>query len=153
MYEHILVPLDGSTASEMAVEHAVRLAENFRAELTLLRVVSLPVFPGVDVAEAERAIVAESETYLQEVAHHISAESITIHTAVCVGKAADTIVEQAHQRAKAMVVMATHGHSRIEQWPLGSTAEKVLRSMQVPVFLVRVPQPEQATEAHLSLGS
>lgn len=145
MYDHILVPLDGSPVSEVAVEHAVRLAENFRAELTLLSVVSLPTVLGGDVAEVEQALVAESEAYLREMARRISAEHVNVHTTVCVGKAADTIIEHACQCSNAMVVMATHGHRHIEQWPLGSIAEKVLRSMRVPVFLVRAPQPEHAT--------
>lgn len=146
MYDHILVPLDGSAISEVAVEHAVRLAENFRAELTLLRVVSLPAVPGGDIAEVEQALVAESEAYLREMARRIPAQRVTTHTTVRVGKPADTIIEQACQCDNAMVVMATHGHRRIEQWPLGSIAEKVLRSMRVPVFLVRAPQPEHSTQ-------
>jgi nucleotide-binding universal stress UspA family protein len=145
MYDHILVPLDGSAISEVAIEHAVRMAENFRAELTLLRVVALPTVPGVNVAAVEQALVAESEAYLREIARRIPAQHVTTHTTVRVGKAADTIIEHACQCGNAMVVMATHGHRHIEQWPLGSIAEKVLRSMRVPVFLVRAPQPEHVT--------
>ncbi len=145
MYDHILVPLDGSALSEVAIEHAVRMAENFRAELTLLRVVALPTVPGVNVAAVEQALVAESEAYLREMARRLSAHRVTTHTMVRVGKPADTIIEHAGRCGNAMVVMATHGHRRIEQWPLGSIAEKVLRSMRVPVFLVRAPQPEHTT--------
>ena len=146
MYAHILVPLDGSALSEAAVEHAVQMAENFGAELTLLRVVSLPAVPGGDVAAVEQNLVAESEAYLREIAHRLTARRVTTHTTVRVGKPADTIIEHASRDGNTMVVMATHGHRRIEQWPLGSIAEKVLRSMMVPVFLVRAPQPGPAPE-------
>jgi nucleotide-binding universal stress UspA family protein len=97
------------------------------------------------VTEIEQALVTESEAYLQEIVRRIPTQRVPIHTAVSVGKPADTIIEHACQCGNAMVVMATHGHRRIEQWPLGSIAEKVLRSLRVPLFLVRAPQPEPTT--------
>jgi nucleotide-binding universal stress UspA family protein len=137
MYERLLVPLDGSALSEEALAHAVTMAEVFQAKLFLLRVVFVPTFPGIDHSAAYRAELAVSEAYLDRVATPLRSRGLRVHTLVRSGKAAETIVAYAVQQAVSVIVMATHGHRGGERWPLGSIAEKVLRSMQVPVLLIR----------------
>jgi nucleotide-binding universal stress UspA family protein len=141
VYERILVPLDGSALAETALVHAVQMAEIFQAELILLRVAFVPTFPGSDTTAAQHAALAESEAYLERIASALSSRGLTIHTVVRSGKAAETIVEHALQQKVSVIVMATHGHHGVDQWPLGSIADKVLRSMQVPVLLIR-PTPD-----------
>ena len=140
MYERILVPLDGSALAEAALAHAVQMAEIFQAELLLLRAVIVPTFPGDDTTAATRAVLAESKTYLQSIARTLQLRGLHIRTVVRTGKAAETIVEYAVQQEVSVIVMATHGHHGGDRWPLGSIAEKVLRSMQVPVLLIRATQ-------------
>jgi nucleotide-binding universal stress UspA family protein len=55
---------------------------------------------------------------------------------VCWNKAAEAIIDYAVGQEVSVVVMATHGYSAPERWPMGSIAETVLRSMQVPVLLI-----------------
>ncbi len=40
MYEHILVPLDGSRNSKQALEEAISLAKKFDSKLSLLTVIN-----------------------------------------------------------------------------------------------------------------
>ena len=140
MYERILVPLDGSALAEEALAHAVTMAEIFQAELLLLRAVFIPTFPGIDSSAVHRAELAESEAYLARVARTLRPRGLHVHTLVRPGKAAETIVEYAVQQGVSVIVMATHGHRGVDRWPLGSIAEKVLRSMQVPVLLIHTTQ-------------
>ena len=65
MYTRILVPLDGSDVAEGALAHAAQMADIFDAELILLRVVFLAELPGLDLGEAQRFLVKESEAYLR----------------------------------------------------------------------------------------
>jgi nucleotide-binding universal stress UspA family protein len=136
MYERILVPLDGSALAEEALAHAVTMAELFQAELLLLRAVFVPTFPGIDSSVAHRAEQAESEAYLARVASTLRSRGLHVRTLVRSGKAAETIVEYAIQQGVSVIVMATHGQQGVDRWPLGSIAEKVLRSMQIPVLLI-----------------
>jgi nucleotide-binding universal stress UspA family protein len=146
VYTRILVPLDGSEVAEGALAHAVQMADIFGAELILLRVAFLPSVVQQNVAEAQHIVMSEGEAYLSEIACQLRKPGRRVRTIVHWGKAADSIVACAVQQEVSAVVMATHGHSGLEQWPLGSVAEKVLRSMQVPVLLVR-PSQSPASEA------
>lgn len=140
VYTRILVPLDGSRLAEEALPHAVQMADIFGAELILLRAAFLPPAPALDMAEIQRALISESEAYLNAIAPRFQRSGRQAHTAVRWGKAAEAIIAYATEPAISVVVMATHGHSGLEHWPLGSVAEKVLRSMQVPLLLVRPAQ-------------
>ncbi len=47
---------------------------------------------------------------------------------------------ETHTRADAdLVVMATHGRSGVSRWIWGSVADRLLRSLRVPVLIVRAP--------------
>lgn len=143
MYRTILVPLDGSTLAEAALPHAMQLAKTFKAELILLRVAVLPILPEVDTDAIYQSLESESEAYLSDVLDRMRTDDLRIRKIVSTGKAAEAIIEQALQNRVSVVAMATHGHSGVGQWPLGSVAERVLHSMQVPVLLIRT-SPEAA---------
>lgn len=146
VYTRILVPLDGSEVAEGALAHAVQMADIFGAELILLRVAFLPPVVQQNLDEAQHMVMSEGEAYLNGIACPLRKPGRRIRTIVHWGKAAESIITYAVQQEVSAVVMATHGHSGLEQWPLGSTAEKILRSMQIPVLLVRTSQPP-ASEA------
>ncbi|ETX04723.1 MAG: hypothetical protein ETSY2_27165 [Candidatus Entotheonella gemina] len=137
MYTRILVPLDGSQVAENALDHAAQMADIFGAELILLRAAFLDRVPDFDLSEVQRVLVQESEAYLNQVACQLQEDGRCVRTAVRWSKAAEAITAYAVAQEISVVVMATHGHSSHEHWPMGSIAEKVLRSMQVPVLLVR----------------
>ncbi len=41
MYKHILVPVDGSKTSDLALQEAIKLAKELRSEIRLLHVVDV----------------------------------------------------------------------------------------------------------------
>lgn len=140
MYTRILIPLDGSMVAEEALAHAVQMADLFGAELVLLRAAFLPQLPDDDLADAQPLLIRDSEAYLYEMARRLEGQGQRVHTVVRWRQAAEAIIEYAVEQDVSVVVMTTHGHSRLDQWPIGSTAEKVLRCMQVPVLLIRASQ-------------
>ncbi len=140
MFRRILVPLDGSTVAEGALAHAVQMADRFGAELILLRTAFLSWVPEFERADVQPLLVRESEAYLQEIACQLQKQGRWVQTEVRWSKPAEAIIECAVEQQVSVVVMATHGHQSLERWPIGSIAEKVLRSMQVPVLLIRPPQ-------------
>ena len=135
VYTRILVPLDGSAVAEGALAHAASMADLFGAELLLLRSAFLAQAPASELAVAQKTLMHESQVYLEEVARRLQGRRV--RTVVRWGKAAETILECAVEQKVSVVVMATQGHSSLECWPMGSVAEKVFRSMQTPVLLVR----------------
>jgi nucleotide-binding universal stress UspA family protein len=71
------------------------------------------------------------------------------------GDAAATILRLAREEDADLIVMGSHGHSRIHRALLGSVSERVLAQSAVPVLLMRgngcaeppVDQPAQAEAA------
>ena len=61
----------------------------------------------------------------------------SINTKVATGKAADEILKTAEEINADLIAMSTHGRSGISRWALGSVAERVLRSGNRPILLVR----------------
>ena len=122
MYSRILVPLDGSEVAEGALAHAVQMADIFGAELILLRVAFLPPVVQQNLAEAQHIVMSEGEAYLNGIACQLRKSGRRVRTIVHWGKAAESIIAYAVQHEVSAVVMATHGHSGLEQWPLGSVA-------------------------------
>lgn len=148
-YQHILVPLDGSELAELALRDAIDLAELSHAKITLLQVIS-PI-DHIIMTEAEYPIYVDQQweakrafalQYLQDVAHRMNYPHNTIHLAVEMGPAADTILDYVSEYPIDIIVMATHGRTGLRRWLYGSVAEKVLHSAEIPVLMVRAhPEP------------
>ena len=67
-YNHILVPVDDSDISSIATEHALNFAKAFGSRVTVMSVVAIDPFVGVDfykVAPAVTNHIMEAETNAQ----------------------------------------------------------------------------------------
>ena len=136
IYRHILCALDGSADSRTALRHAVTLARDQNAKLTLLSVVphqATPVGPGVapppETAESHNEIIKEA---LKEIPHDIGVTTRLEH-----GEIALTILKAVDEDQYDLLVMGSHGHSRVHRALLGSVSEKVLHKAKVPVLMLR----------------
>ena len=144
-YRHILVPLDGSELAALALADAFALAKLSQADVTLLQVI-LPI-KKVIAAHTSHAIFLDEQwetrkgfarEYLNTVCEQMGCETITVHTAVEMGLAAETIIDYAREHPIDLIVMATHGRSGLQRWVYGSVADKVLRETDLPILLVGV---------------
>jgi nucleotide-binding universal stress UspA family protein len=136
IYRHILVALDGSADSRTALRHAVTLAEEQNAKLTLLTVVphqATPVGPGVapppETDESHNEIIKKA---LQEIPRNVGVTTRLEH-----GEIADTLLKAVKGDDYDLLVMGSHGHSRVHRALLGSVSEKVLHKAAVPVLMLR----------------
>lgn len=68
---------------------------------------------------------------LEYVRQHLAADGTPVE-----GKAAETIVAEAKGRGATLIVMGTHGQSRLERFFTGSVTEKILQTATVPVLIV-----------------
>ena len=136
----ILVPLDGSDASEAVLPIVACLAGPFDFAVQLLHVVeatqSLPGAPagatGVHDPETEAA-------YLARMAASLEARGLRVGTTVRAGLPADVIPAVTAEANCGLVAMSTHGRSGLGRLFLGSVAERVLRSVSVPMLLWKPP--------------
>jgi nucleotide-binding universal stress UspA family protein len=136
IYRHILVALDGSADSKTALRHAVVLARDQNAKLTLMTVVPntpTPVGPGV----APPPETDESHNQIIKAALAEIPRDIGITTRLEHGEIADTILKLVATEAYDLLVMGSHGHSRVHRALLGSVSERVLHKAAVPVLMLR----------------
>ncbi len=141
----VLVPLDGSAQSETVLAPTTALARMAALAVTVLAVVTLPVSVGEppimlggapDPAEEYR----RANDYVQRAEAQLRASGVDAVGIVRVGlHPASVILETASELDAHIVVMATHGRSRLHRLSMGSVSDKVLRSTHVPVLLVRPP--------------
>ncbi|MDZ4674914.1 MAG: universal stress protein [Gemmatimonadota bacterium] len=148
-FRRILVPLDESPLSRMAVAPAEELARLFGAELVLLSVVepvigimdpALPfpaaVDPATEQARQDQALAALADIVrgLQE--GGVVARSVIV-AALGVGA---SILEVRDREGADLIAMSTHGAGGLRRAFVGSVTDKVIRGSPVPVLAWRPPQ-------------
>lgn len=139
-YREVLVPLDGSVFAEQALPYAEAVARQAGAELVVVRVHEAPLAfdgfafdPQWDEEARER-----SHEYLGRVADVVASRTdVPVSTRLLVGRAAHMLAKAAREERVDLVVMSTHGRTGLERAWLGSVADELLRSLEVPLLLVR----------------
>jgi len=139
MYDRVLVPTDGSTASEGAITHAVDLAKQYGATLHAVYVVDAGAYSSLEVAADAVAdeLRAEGQEAVAGIADRAEAAGVDVETAVETGIVHRTIVDYVDREDVDLVVMGTHGRTGVGRFLLGSVAEKVVRTADAPVLTVR----------------
>lgn len=143
----ILVPIDFSPPSKNAFKYAVRFAEEFGGELTLLYVLepeSMTGFTAIPEAASfvEGDIVAAGK-HLRSLIATVRNEKIKQpHAKVRAGLPSHEIVEVAKELEVDLIVIATHGYTGWKHFCIGSTAERVVRAAPCPVLVVREKEHE-----------
>lgn len=144
MYQHFLVPLDGSRLAEAVLPGTLTLAARCGARLTLLHILEQGA-PATVHGDRHLRAPAEAEAYLAEVRerHHLPPDvTLEVHP-VYESDVAASIFAHAAELGADLVVLSTHGRSGWRTWVSGSVAQQVLRRPGPAVFLLQ-PTPEGA---------
>ena len=134
----ILCPVDFNPNSTSALKFGWRLAQRYKATVSLLHVVALPFEPSevpveAPVPEWEQNSLAELEAVATE---NLGAKA-RCKLVVRRGDPALAIMEVEKELKPDLVVMATHGRTGLSHLVLGSVAERTVRESAVPVLTVR----------------
>lgn len=137
MYDRVLHPTDGSEHAESAAAHAVEHALVHDAPLHALHVVDVTAGQESDVysLEATDELERRGREHLEALVDRAEAAGVSEVTVdVVSGTPAKSIVEES--RPGDLIVAGTHGRSGLDRVLIGSTAEKVVRTAEVPVLTV-----------------
>lgn len=140
MYDTVLLPTDGSEATEKVVEHASDIAARRDAAVHVLYVVDDRAFLTLDddrIPEVSEQLRNEAERATGEAAASLEAEGLDVTTAVREGAPADEILAYADDERADLVVMGTHGNDPTRDM-LGSVSQKVVTLSSVPVLTVNI---------------
>lgn len=145
MYNRILVPTDGSPGTTRVIDHASELAASHDASLHFLYVVNTASFANLPMETSWESVTSmlreEGEEALR--AAEDRADVADVVTAMREGPPSREIVDYANDENCDLVVMGTHGRGGLNRILLGSVAERVVRSSEVPVLTVRVDGTEE----------
>ena len=145
LISHILVPLDGSELSKLALPVAEELVARLKVGATLFRMANMirpsddgtgsgPYIDYAKLDEGEKKRVSAEMTALET---ELKAKGFDVNNIVSSGfDAAYEIIEVCRKTSTDLVVMSTRGQSGLGRWIFGSVAEKVLRHGETPLLLV-----------------
>lgn len=149
----ILVPLDGSPSAEAVLPVVLPLASQLQARLILIAVHE----PGIPARGAsghpalDRLIDEESRAamgaYLHDVAVRIGSDRGEVETVVLQGSPSEQIAAYAREAGISLLALASHGRGGWSRFWLGSVTERLLRSVEVPLLVVKAQEHRAAPAA------
>lgn len=144
MFNHILLPVDGSSSSSQAVDKAVVLAQAFSSTVTLIYVIDPYAFTGAGTdfsygqAEYLSAATAEADEALKTARQVFEAHGVAASSSVVEGHAVYRAILDAAEAVNAdLIVMGSHGRHGLEKLILGSVTAQVLSHAHLSVLVVR----------------
>lgn len=139
----LLVPVDFSAVTEKVIESAVALAKAFRGQVTLLHVIQPPVVAGGEYALpleiVEEAVSTNQRNALQKLDGRLESfrgAGIECNVKTVIGAPAVAILEAAGSIGADCIVMGSHGHGRLYDFLVGSTANGVIKRAKCAVLVV-----------------
>ncbi|HSV71124.1 MAG TPA: universal stress protein [Methylibium sp.] len=144
MYQHILVPTDGSDVTSKATETAISLAKALGARVSAVSVKE--PFPYSAISEIQPVPPQEFFDAQEKVARKRVEQVVAACTAAGLRCDAATveashpyeaIIEHASANGCDLIVMASHGRRGMRALLLGSETQKVLTHTSIAVLVVR----------------
>jgi nucleotide-binding universal stress UspA family protein len=149
----IMVPLDGSGFGEQALPAALDLARRRNATIHLVRVHWIPVVNAAAGLSAYYPMngddnsVAEIREYLDGVQAMCEAQAVSAESYSIGGPVGPALASYVKAYGIDLIVMTTHGRGGLSRAWLGSVADRLVRSVHVPVLMLR-PHGSSVTSAH-----
>jgi nucleotide-binding universal stress UspA family protein len=147
MFDHILVPLDGSSLAECVLPHSFSLARAFGSKVTLLRVLERTHAddrPGFIDPLDWHISRTEAEAYLAGWAHRLEEGGVATGHELLDGTVADQVVDFVRDHGIDLMVLSSHGHGGLSGWNVSGTVQKIILRAYVSVMIVRAYQPLEA---------
>jgi nucleotide-binding universal stress UspA family protein len=143
VFKHILLPTDGTPASEAAIESCLRFARATGAAITGIHV--MPVLhlftyePGVTEsvhAQVRQEHASHAKRYLEHIEQMAVAAGVKCNTVLVTSDYPfEAIIDTARNAGCDLVAMASHGRKGVKAMLLGSETHKVLTHSAIPVLV------------------
>ena len=139
LFGRILVPLDGSEASEAVLYQAERLLCGRKGEVIL--------FHSWDSAGAESGTAEEAEDYLKRIEERLtSIGAPVVRRLVARGPVGQSLPDAIRRENVSLVAMSSHGRETSPGEPVAATVEELLKGSRVPIFVARSFRPGASGE-------
>ena len=145
MFKHLLLPTDGSEASQATLLKGVRLAKDFNARITGICVVPefhVLTFNPTMIEDTKDVFIAESRSqahkYLALLNEAADEAGVPCETEVVLSDHPyEAIIRASETKGCDLIMMASHGRRGVRALLLGSETQKVLTHSKIPVLVYR----------------
>lgn len=147
MIKKLLLPTDGSDASERAGEEAISIANIYDADIIVLYVIDTHYLNSIrqrdlrkkfdkELHEEGKNIVEKFKKKIEQKKCSGECENINLLTLIKKGSPEKVILKTAEELDVDHIVMGKSGKNALEKFILGSTTERVARRAKVPVDII-----------------
>ena len=150
----VLIALDYDPTAQKVAEVGFSMAKAMNAEVTLLHVISDPLYYSsieyspimgfngfMETGPSQfnnESLKKAALSFLDKSRHHLGDK--TIHTLVEEGDFAESILKTAKRIHADVIVMGSHSRKWLENIVMGSVTEKVLHHTSIPLFIIPTKQ-------------
>ena len=142
-YRHVLVAFDGSKEAELALDHAIAMAQVYRARLALVAVVAPPPLLAWQAPGGMRGMheteQAELDAALRRAADRVP-DDMSVTTRLLDGDPARELLRAARDGDHDVLVMGSRGRGRMTAALLGSVSNRVMHDAEMPVIVIHRPR-------------
>lgn len=146
LYKRIIIAVDGSVTSDLALKEAIQLAKILCSQLYIIHVVQefpvLGVEWGIDLERFQEIIKNNGQKILDNATETVKKEAILAETHLieihnAIDRVSEKILEATRLWKADLLVMGTHGRRGFNRLILGSVAEETIRISEIPILLIR----------------
>lgn len=142
MFSDIVVPTDGSESSTAAVEQSLAIATSHGATVHFLHVIDVGTemsasAVGTIANELTETLEQEADEALADAVAQAKEADVDYERVLLEGVPHESITEYTAEHAVDLVVMGATGRSGLKEHLLGSTTDRVIRSVEISVLLAR----------------
>jgi len=137
-FDDILVPTDGSNSAHMAAEQAIKFAKRNDARLHVLYAMDMGdadyVAVPSDIEQTRNRLEKKGKEYVSEIEDLAADAGVACVTTVTSNTPIEAIHEYVEENDVDLVVMGKRGRSDPDKPLLGSITNRVIGSLEIPVF-------------------
>lgn len=145
-YQRIMVAVDGSETSKLALREAIQIAKSMRSSLQIINVVDENFISYCDIFTVYDQLISSCREQGQNILNtmeelvrksKVTYECRLVELKLYEGRIAEKIIAEAEAWPADLLIIGTHGRRGFSHLFLGSVAEDVIRIASTPVLLVR----------------
>lgn len=148
-YQHIMVAVDGSDTSNLALNEALYLSTSLKAHLNIVHILDgIPIYkvtPDFEYEKYQELIKEDGLSILEKAKREAVSKGCKVDTNLIEiidanKKISEKLVEAVESNKIDLLILGTHGRRGFHRLLLGSVAEETIRISTVPVLLVRAEE-------------
>jgi len=135
--DSVLVAVDGSESSNVAADHAFELQKSYGSKVQVLSVADVPDhLYGLDPSVAQ-GMIDIARRNLEDVSKRIANIGENAEMVLREGEPAKIIAEIAEKTHVGMIIVGSHGRTRLRRLLMGSVTERVIGLAPCPILVTR----------------